>query len=200
MKTISSVPIALLVGFVVGISLTMAVFYFVFPLQTTPSKVPLVLREDFQRVVSDLPSPDLEQSYPIYNSPWTLQSMDGSLVEPNAFKGKVLFVNVWAPWSQACVSELPTIDSLIRTTASSEVAFLLLTDENQDTVKDFLSRHEFSLPVYFYTQGSLPASLVTDHYPTTFVINKKGQVVLRQDRQANWNHPSVHEFLSMQVE
>lgn len=200
MKSISSVPIALLLGFVVGISLTMAVFYFVLPMRTTPSKVPLAPREDFQRVVSSLPMPDLEQSYPIYDSPWTLRSLDGSLVEPDVFKGKVVFVNIWATWSQACVSELPFIDLLIRSTASGEIAFLLLTDENQDTVKNFLGRHEFSLPVYFYERGSLPASLVTDYYPTTFIVNKKGQVVLRHARQANWNHPSVHEFLSMQLE
>lgn len=200
MKILSSISAALLAGFVIGIGLTMAVFYFVFPIETTPSRVPKVLREDFERVVTSLSGPDLEQSYSIYRSPWALRSIDGSIVEMDQFKGKVLLINIWATWSKASISELPGIDSLIKATGSSEFAFLFLTDENQDEVKNFLSSHELSLPVYFYEIGSLPASLLTDSHPTTYIVNKKGEVVLRHPRPANWNHPSVHEFLSMQLE
>src|SRR5690625_5020350 len=48
----------------------------------------------------------------VYNS--TLYNQDGEQLNFEKFRGKLLFVNIWASWCPPCVAEMPTIETLYK--------------------------------------------------------------------------------------
>jgi thiol-disulfide isomerase/thioredoxin len=65
-----------------------------------------------------------------------------------AFKGKVIFLNVWASWGPPCWGEMPGIDKL-HCEMGTEVAFVRLSvDDNRKRFGHYLTQKGFQLPVY----------------------------------------------------
>ena len=45
---------------------------------------------------------------------WSLVDLDGQAVSFAKFKGKTVFLNIWATWCGPCVGEMPSIAKLAR--------------------------------------------------------------------------------------
>ena len=45
---------------------------------------------------------------------WSLMDLDGQAVSFAKFKGKTVFLNIWATWCGPCVGEMPSIAKLAR--------------------------------------------------------------------------------------
>ena len=77
-----------------------------------------------------------------------LKSPDGEQMRLQQFKGKVLFVNIWASWCPPCVAEMPTIETLYNNVSGNEdIKFLLISmDENPQKAVDFMKGENFSMP------------------------------------------------------
>ncbi len=45
---------------------------------------------------------------------WSLMDLDGQPVSFAKFKGKTVFLNIWATWCGPCVGEMPSIAKLAR--------------------------------------------------------------------------------------
>src|SRR4051812_49314453 len=55
---------------------------------------------------------------------WKLRDLAGNTVDFASFKGKPVFLNIWATWCPPCVAELPSIASLAANPRVEGVAFL----------------------------------------------------------------------------
>ena len=74
------------------------------------------------------------------------------------------------------------------------VVFLCLTQEDPKTVKDFIEKKHFSLPIYTY-QGKCPLVYETDGIPANFILSPQGKIVFKRVGSANWNDPACVDFL-----
>lgn len=126
---------------------------------------------------------------------YPLSTMDGEAVSLADFQGKVLFVNIWGMWCGPCIRELPGIQKLHDSVNDERIAFLLLSNESIDTLNMFLEFNDYSFPVYQYADP-LPAALSARSFPTTFIVDKDGNVVFRHNVTAKWNDPAVETFLT----
>jgi thiol-disulfide isomerase/thioredoxin len=124
-----------------------------------------------------------------------LLNIDGEDVSLSDFQGKVLFINIWGMWCGPCIRELPGIQKLYDSVNDDRIAFLLLSNESIDTLNMFLEFNDYSFPVYQYTDP-LPAALSVRSFPTTFIVDKDGNVVFRYNVTAKWDDPSVETFLT----
>lgn len=130
----------------------------------------------------------------------TLTTPEGDRVRLRDFKGKILFVNVWASWCPPCVAEMPTIEKLYNSISDNEdVKFLLISmDEKTENATDFMQGKEFPMPYYFPADG-LPSVFRSSYIPSTYVVSKEGQIIYKQEGIADYSSTAFRKWLSEQA-
>lgn len=125
---------------------------------------------------------------------WALKDLDGKPVDFASYRGKAIFLNLWATWCPPCVAELPSIANLARNARLKDVAFVCVTDEDAKTVRRFLEQKQLSLPVLL-ADDPPPSVYHTEGIPATFMIDPGGQIVLAEVGSAQWDAPAVVDRL-----
>ena len=126
----------------------------------------------------------------------TLHALDGRQTSLRDLKGKVIFLNLWASWCPPCIAEMPGIQKLYRETDTSRVAFVMLSlDENPAKARKLMKRKGFTFPAYF-PGSTMPAVYATRCIPTTFVISRRGEIVVRHEGMADYSSAEFKAFLS----
>ena len=133
-----------------------------------------------------LPDPDVN---------WLLKTTDGSSININEYKSKVKFINLWATWCPPCIGEMPEIEKLYEKFKDNEnVAFFMISDEDSDKIKSFIDRKEYSFPV-FQSLGETPVGFRSRSIPTTYILSKDNQIVIKETGAANWGGKKTEEII-----
>jgi len=125
---------------------------------------------------------------------WTLVNLDGTKVALSEFKGRVIYLRLWATWCLHCREELPSIQRLYETLKDQNVAFVVATHEDEAIIKQYVSKYQLRLPIFRY-EGSIPAVFKSKRLPVTFIIDRKGGIVYEHVGAAKWDDESVVKFL-----
>ena len=128
---------------------------------------------------------------------FSLRNLKDEVVDVNAFKGKVLFLNMWATWCGPCRAEMPSIQSVYDSLDHDKVVFVMLSidaPENQAKVARYVQDRNFTFPVY-QPAGALPNQLHVPSIPTTFVIGKDGKIKLKKVGTANYATENFLKFM-----
>jgi thiol-disulfide isomerase/thioredoxin len=129
---------------------------------------------------------------------WRLLDLDGQPVELSRFRGKPLFLNIWATWCPPCVAEMPSIARLASRPTLKDVAFVCVsTDDSPEDVRRFLVGKNWPMTVLRATD--LPPVFATDGIPATFLIAPDGRIASAQVGSADWDDPSVVALLESLV-
>lgn len=127
--------------------------------------------------------------------------LDGTKKETSQFKGKVTLVNFWATSCISCVAEMP---ALIAT-------YNKYKPMGFDTVAVAMSYDPPSFVVNFAQSRQLPFSVAIDNTgevakawedvkltPTTFIVNKQGNIVKRYVGEPNFQelHKLIERLLA----
>lgn len=120
---------------------------------------------------------------------FTLTDQYGNEHTLSDYKGKVVFLNFWATWCPPCKEEMPHIEELYQEYNLNEedVVFLGVTNpksdsypNNQDGTKEeimnFLQENGYTFPTVFDESGELFQAYYISAFPTTFMIDKNGNV------------------------
>lgn len=120
---------------------------------------------------------------------FTLTDQYGNEHTLSDYKGKVVFLNFWATWCPPCKEEMPHIEELYQDYNLNEedVVFLGVTNPKSDTypnnqdvtkeeITDFLQENGYTFPTVFDESGELFQSYYISAFPTTFMIDKNGNV------------------------
>lgn len=125
-----------------------------------------------------------------------LVSAGGDQVSLSSFKGKKVFVNLWATWCGPCVSEMPSIQQLYSNTNNENAEFVMISFDNDfETAKAWIKRKGFTMPVYA-VQGDLPELFNVSGIPTTFIFNEEGMLVFRITGSEDYSKPKFANMLS----
>lgn len=123
-----------------------------------------------------------------------LMDEDGNTLSLADFKGKAIFMNMWATWCPPCIAEMPNINKLYKE-MGHDVAFVMISlDEDFETAKSFNNRKGFDLPIYTL-QSRRPAMYQSTTVPTTYVISADGNLMLTHKGMANYNTSKFRGFL-----
>ncbi len=124
---------------------------------------------------------------------WQLIDLEGGPFDFKEVKGKVVLVNFWATWCPPCVAEMPSLQELFDD-YGDKVAFVIVAQDEKGKVSDFLNKKGYTFPVYFENSPS-PDLLLPEYIPTTYIIGKRGELVVEKTGVANWNSKSTRELL-----
>ena len=120
----------------------------------------------------------------------------GEVVDLSSFKGKKVFVNLWATWCPPCVAEMPSIQELYNQTRSSNTEFVMLSlDKNFDIAKQWALQKKYNLPLYF-ASGDLPEALQVAGIPTTFIFDEEGNLIFNHVGSEDYSRPKFVKMLT----
>jgi thiol-disulfide isomerase/thioredoxin len=126
---------------------------------------------------------------------FTLQDVNGQIINMQDLKGKKVFVNLWASWCPPCRREMPSIEKLANSVDSSKVRFVMLSlDDNFDKARAFVKQQRLSLPIY-YPAGNLPGLFNVNSIPTTFIFDESGKLAKRIDGGDDYDSQLYREML-----
>lgn len=116
---------------------------------------------------------------------FSITASDGSLINADGLRGRVVVLDFWATWCQACRRELPELDKLYRRyERDSRVSFwavdVLSEDETVEKAKEFIARNRYAQPVAFVNDKSAKV-LGIDGLPRLMVLDESGRVRLIHD-------------------
>ena len=126
----------------------------------------------------------------------TFMDMEGNRVSLDQFKGKTLFINIWASWCGPCRIEMPYIHSLYDKLKDNEnIAFLMVaTDNDLGKSKTFIQDKGYTFPVFHADEG-LNSSLYTKAIPTTVVVSPEGKIIYYLNGTNNFDTDQFRNFL-----
>ncbi len=116
---------------------------------------------------------------------FTLEDQFGNTHSLEDYKGKTIFLNFWATWCSPCKAELPEIQQLYDSySREGEDALIVLGVAGPEmgkegTVEDitaFLEDNGYTYPVLMDTDWSLFYGYGISSFPTTFMIDREGNV------------------------
>ncbi len=131
---------------------------------------------------------------------WSVRTAAGEEVPLTSYRGEVLVVNFWATWCAPCVAELGSFARLEDRLEArgTDVRFVYVSPEDPEQVERFARRYgrQNGWPPDLVTEARrAPSSLGQLVLPTTFVVNREGDIVLRHRGASDWALPGVVDFL-----
>jgi thiol-disulfide isomerase/thioredoxin len=122
---------------------------------------------------AETPSPLVGMPAP----PFTLKGVKGSTVSLASYKGKVVLLDFWATWCRPCRIEMPRVEALYKEfKAKGLVVFGVDYAEDPATVKDFLAKNPYTIPILLDVKGDTGRLYQAGGIPTLVVIGKGGKV------------------------
>lgn len=113
------------------------------------------------------------------NAPdFTLETMQGEQFTLSEHRGKVIVLNIWATWCPPCRKEIPDFIELQDNMREDDVLFVgvSIDEEGWEVVRPFAKKYQINYPLVV-DDGSIYQKYGPFRgIPTTFFINRKGQV------------------------
>ena len=115
---------------------------------------------------------------------FTLYDQYGNEHTLSEYKGKVVFLNIWATWCPPCKEELPYIEELYEeyNKNQDDVVMLGVASPNvgregtEESIKEFLEENQYSFPVVFDEEATMIYGYGISAFPSTLIINKDGYI------------------------
>lgn len=127
----------------------------------------------------------------ISNYNWMLKDDSQTTLDFNSIKGKVIVINFWATWCPPCVAEMPSLERLYQNYKDhDEIMFLFVSNEDAKVINSFMSKKDYTFRVY-QSLTNYPKELDVTTIPRTFIISKKGEIVMDKSGPADWSSDSV---------
>lgn len=114
-----------------------------------------------------------------------LEDQYGNIHRLEDYRGKTIFLNFWATWCPLCKAEMPDIQKLYEKSATEgEDAVIVLgvaapnmgQEGSEEEIAAFMEEKGYTYPVLMDTEGELFASYGIMSFPTTFMIDRDGNV------------------------
>jgi thiol-disulfide isomerase/thioredoxin len=119
---------------------------------------------------------------------FTVSLLDGTSVRLSDFKGKVVFLNFWATWCPPCRAEMPSMEILHQKYRDKDLVILAVDiQESGEEVNKFMSANGLNFTSALDVSGEVSGRYGIRSIPTTFIIDRNGQVVLMTVGGRSWD-------------
>ncbi len=123
---------------------------------------------------------------------FSLKDLRGGTVSLASLRGKVVLLSFWATWCPPCVSEMPSMNRLyqeLRSRGFQVVAVSL--DRSAEGVKEYVDTKGIKFLVLMDEDNAVARRYKVFSTPTTFLIDRKGNIVERFYGEYDWQDRDV---------
>lgn len=109
---------------------------------------------------------------------FTLKLTDGKDIKLSDHKGKIVIIDFWATWCPPCRRGIPDLVDIQKKYQEDVVIIGISLDrETKPDVVPFIKKYEVNYPVAYGTTEVVEAFGNIEAIPTSFIIDKSGQIV-----------------------
>jgi peroxiredoxin len=126
---------------------------------------------------------------------FTFPNLEGQPVSLSDFRGKVVFINIWATWCPTCVDEMASMQQLYNRFKGRDFEILSVSIDalGEQVVVPFMKKHQLTFPVLLDPTGKIKKLYATTGVPESFIVDKNGILVLKVIGPQNW---AAHEVIA----
>ena len=131
---------------------------------------------------------------------FTLKDINGQNVSLSDFRGKVVYIDVWATWCGPCMGEVkPSRKLREHYKHNQDIVFIYISiDKDSNSWREVVKKKEMG-GVNLWSNGGKEQDIITKFnahtIPRFILINKKGEIV---DADAPW--PVEHEVIRRRID
>jgi len=167
---------------VIGVGLILVAVAAIFAIPKAQAEVQQV-SNSAQPLAVNYPAPEVK-----------LTDLESNPVALTDFKGRVVLYNAWATWCPPCKEEMPTLNAYYLDHRDQGFVVVAIEDgEPVNEVAEFAKSYRLSFPIWPDPKWVATTAFKTDVLPSSFVIDRSGQVVL------SWTGPISREVLEKYV-
>ncbi len=132
-----------------------------------------------------LPAPD-----------FTFPDLNGKVVSLSDYRGKVVFVNIWATWCLPCRDEMPSMQKLYNRFKGEafEILAVSIDSAGRKAVAPFMRELNLTFPALLDTRGKIRSLYGATGVPESFIIDREGILVEKVIGAMDWATPEVFRF------
>ncbi len=115
------------------------------------------------------------------------------VVTLSQYEGKVVLLNFWATWCPPCRAEMPSLEALKKKMEGRDFQLLAISEDEGGwpAIDRFLRSYPVTMTVALDARGDVANLYESSMLPTTFLIDKKGQIVRVYTGPRNWTSREV---------
>ncbi|WIO75600.1 TlpA disulfide reductase family protein [Porticoccaceae bacterium LTM1] len=126
-----------------------------------------------------------------------LTTLDGQVIKVSDYSGSVVMLDFWATWCIPCVQSIPHHRQLVEELSGQP--FLLITisvDTELQDVSEFLADHDMPfINTYIGPDSDLLSTWNVSSYPTVFLIDQSGKIVMRHQGNTEELKREINQLL-----
>jgi thiol-disulfide isomerase/thioredoxin len=137
-------------------------------------KLKLKIQSEFEAIRSLLPGNPMPEML--------LKSADGKTLNISDFKGKVVYMDIWATWCGPCIREMPFLEALVQKYRSDDdvVILSISVDEDEAAWRSFLKSKQGTSSLQLFEPENLNAEWVNyfriNSIPRFILVDKNGMI------------------------
>lgn len=133
---------------------------------------------------------------PVPAPDFTLEDMDEEKHSLGDLRGKVVLLNFWATWCPPCRREMPSMERLHQKLDADKFRVIAVNQmEDGDHVFAYIGQLEVdpTFTILFDSDSKVSNSFSVNGLPTTYLIDKQGNVRFRAIGGREFDHPEVEK-------
>lgn len=114
-------------------------------------------------------------------------------VQLKSFAGKVVLINFWASWCEACMAEMPSIQKLYDTLKGEgfEVIAINVDDNPASVVPPIIKKLNLTFPIYTEKDSAASDAFGVAAIPFSVVADRQQKIVSAESGEKDWSTPEV---------
>jgi len=139
--------------------------------------------------------------------PWqapdfTLEDLNGVKVSLSDYRGKIVFLNIWATWCKPCEVEMPAMEKLYQKFQDQNFEMLTISidTEGKQVIEPYMKKWDLTFPVLLDPESKIVQKFNITGVPETFLIDPQGVVFQHVVGPREWDHQLVYHFFEKILE
>lgn len=127
---------------------------------------------------------------------FTFPDLTGKKVSLSDYRGRVVFLNIWATWCSPCVDEMPSMEKLYKQFKSDQFEIMAVSIDTQGVkvVVPFMEKLNLTFPALLDRKGKIRNIYGVTGIPESFIIDKNGIIIKKVIGPLDWSKPDVSRF------
>ena len=134
------------------------------------------------------PRVDFRSAVGVAAQDFELPALRGDSVKLSDYRGKVVFLNIWATWCPPCREEMPSMESLYQRLKGREFEMLAVSidRDGEKVVSPFAAKYGLTFPVLLDPDSKTYRLYGLTGVPESFIVDKSGVVIYKIIGPQNW--------------